>query len=224
MHEFDLNDPDQRNQCAAEYVLGTLGPQQKSRFEALLAVSHDLQSEVEQWREHLDIFNTELPPITPPKSLWPKISAATAPQRSFSFWSWQSLSLLSVIFIMTLGLLFTQTQKEQDVYVYLIHNEQKKPGWMVNTALDQNELIIQTLNPSTPSQSNRYELWLIEAGHEPMTLGFLPLEGEKRITLQQSWKERILNCEVVVTLEGPNGAPSGYEMGPISDRAHWKAI
>lgn len=224
MHEFDLSDPDQRNQCAAEYVLGTLDQQEKIRFEALLAISHDLQAEVEQWREHLDILNSELQPIAPPKTVWPKISDATASKQRLTLYSWRTLSFLSVLFAVALGFFVTQSPRTQDVYVYLINNQQEQPGWMVHTALAQDELVIQTLHPGELPKDQHYELWLTEKGHEPMTLGFLPRQGEKRITIPQSWKSRLLNCEIVVTLEGPKGAPNGYELGPVSDRAHWQPI
>lgn len=224
MHEFNLSDPDQRNQCAAEYVLGTLDKHTKSRFEALLAVSHDLQTEVEQWREYLDILNLELRPVMPPKKTWSKINAATKPKSTFAVGSLQLLSLLSVMFVMILGLYVIQTERTQDVYVHLINNKQEQPGWIVNTALDQNKIIVQALNPVTLPKNQRYELWLIEAGHEPMTLGFLPEEGTRYITVPLSWKSRLLNCEIIVTLEGPTGAPNSHTRGPVSDRAHWQPI
>ncbi|OMH25858.1 anti-sigma factor domain-containing protein [Motiliproteus sp. MSK22-1] len=224
MHEFDLSDPDERNQAAAEYVLGTLDKRAKARFEALMAVSSDAQEEVEQWREHLDVFNTSLEPQAPSPELWKKISAETTPEKGFSFWSWQPIAAFSLVLLVTIGFFFQQGNQPENVYVHLIKNEQQQPGWVVNTALEKNQLIIQSMRPVSMPEDSFYELWFMEEGKEPITLGFLPEDGERRITIPAEWKERLMKFEIVVTMEGPNGAPNGYEMGPVSDKTNWKRI
>ena len=224
MHEFDLSDPDERNQAAAEYVLGTLDKRAKARFEALMAVSSDAQEEVEQWREHLDVFNTSLEPLEPSADLWKQISAETAPKKGFSFWSWQPIAAFSFVLLVTVGFFFQQGGQPENVYVHLIKNEQQQPGWVVNTALEQNQLIIQSMRPVSMPDNAFYELWFMEEGAEPITLGFLPANGERRITIPAEWKDRLMKFEIVVTMEGPNGAPNGYEMGPVSDKTNWKRI
>ena len=76
MHDtFDLSDPEARELAAGEYVLGTLDRDQRAEVEALLAVSTDLQRSVDAWREHLQIFNQQLEPVTPPGHLWSGIVA-----------------------------------------------------------------------------------------------------------------------------------------------------
>ena len=62
----------------------------------------------------------------------------------------------------------------------------------------------------------------MEEGYEPMSLGFLPASGTKIIPFEPSWAERLLDCEIVVTMEGPKGAPDGYNMGPVSDKTKSK--
>jgi len=57
-----------------------------------------------------------------------------------------------------------------------------------------------------------------------MSLGFLPASGKKIIPFEKSWADRVLDCEILVTMEGPKGAPNGYDMGPISDQAKWKQV
>lgn len=224
MYEFDLSDPDERNQAAAEYVLGTLDRAEKAHFEALLAVSHDVQEEVEQWREYLDVFNTSLEPAEPPASVWKQIRAETSPKRGFSLRSWQPLAALSLVMMLSVGLFFKLGQQPENVYVHLIQNEQQQPGWIMNTALEDNQLIIQSLRPVAMPDNTFYELWLVEEGHEPFSLGFLPASGQRRIPFAPQWKDRLMNCEIIVTIEGPEGAPSGYQMGPVSDKVQWKRL
>ena len=224
MHEFDLSDPDERNQAAAEYVLGTLEKSQKARFEALMAVSSDAQDEVEQWREHLDVFNTSLPPIAPPAELWKKISSETAPKKRFSLWSWQPLAAFSLVLVLSVGLFFQQANEPHNVYVNLIKNEQHQPGWVMNTAMEHGQIVIQSVRHVEMPDNSFYELWLMAEGEEPITLGFLPATGERRITIPPEWKDKLMDFEIVVTMEGPQGAPDGYQMGPVSDKARWKQL
>lgn len=225
MHEFDLTDPDQRNEAAAEYVLGTMERDEKARFESLLAVSRDLQQEVEQWREHLDVFNRNLEPVEPPKELWKAIEQQTAPKKSgFLGLNWGWAAAFCLMLALSGGLLTNQWQQSsqlQDHYVYLIKNDQQKPGWMVNTSFENNQIVVQNLRPVSMPADQFYELWLMPEGEEPISLGFLPSEGEMRIPVKAEWRERLLHCELVVTMEGPQGAPNGYDMGPVSDKANW---
>jgi anti-sigma-K factor RskA len=225
MHEFDLSDPDERNQAAAEYVLGTLERDEKARFEALLAVSADAQREVEQWREHLDAFNTSLEPVEPPADLWKQISAETKPEKSgFSWWSWQPLAAMSLVLVMAVGLVFQFNQQPDNVYVYLIKNEQQQPGWMMNTSLEDNQLVVESLRHVEMPANTFYEAWLMIKDREPVSLGFLPEKGTKRIKIDPSWMPDMMDTEIVVTMEGPKGAPSGWDMGPVSDKANWRRM
>ncbi|MCJ8338565.1 MAG: hypothetical protein MJK10_08850 [Pseudomonadales bacterium] len=226
MHEFDLSDIDQRNQAAAEYALGCLSPSEKARVEALLAVSHDLQLEVEQWREHLDVMNTSLTPVAPPASVWKTINRRTK-VTSASIWSWQSLAGFSLALMLSVGLFLQWPQPAnvaQNAWVPLIVNAQQEPGWVINTSMQKRQLVIESKYPVAMPENTYYELWLMEEGHEPMSLGFLPASGTKIIPFEPSWAERLLNCEIVVTMEGPKGAPDGYNMGPVSDKTKWKRV
>ncbi|OUS27451.1 hypothetical protein A9R01_14295 ['Osedax' symbiont bacterium Rs2_46_30_T18] len=226
MHEFDLSDIDQRNQAAAEYALGCLSQSEKARVEALMAVSHDLQQEVEQWREYLDVLNTSLAPVRPPASVWKVINKRTKVS-SGSVWSWQSLFGFSLALMLSVGLFLQWPQPTnvvQNAWVPLIANAQQEPGWVINTSMQKRQLVIESKHPVAMPENTFYELWLMEEGHEPMSLGFLPATGTKVIPFEPSWAERLLNCEIVVTMEGPKGAPDGYNMGPVSDKTKWKRI
>jgi len=225
MHEYDLSDVEQRNQAAAEYALGSLCAAEKARVEALMVVSHDLQLEVEQWREHLDVFNQELTPVKPPARVWKQISNST--KEAKSIWSWQSLAGFSLALMLSVGLLLQWPQpqyKEANAWVPLIVNDKQKPGWVMNTSMKNQQLVIESKHPVAMPENTYYEIWLMEEGHEPMSLGFLPASGKKVIPFEKSWAQRVLDCEIVVTMEGPKGAPDGYNMGPVSDKAKWKSV
>lgn len=225
MHEYDLSDIEQRNQAAAEYALGCLSPGEKAKVEALMAVSHDLQAEVEHWRELLDVFNSDLKPVKPSANVWKNIDSRT--KQSKSIWSWKALAGFSFALMLSVGLFFQWPQTvdvEKSAWVPLIVNDKKEPGWVMNASMNSKEITIESKYPVTMPNDTYYELWLMEDGHEPMSLGFLPESGKKVIPFAKAWADRLLNCEVVVTMEGPKGAPDGYNMGPVSDKAKWKRV
>jgi anti-sigma-K factor RskA len=222
MHGYDLSDVEQRNQAAAEYVLGILTAQDKARVEALMAVSHDMQKEIESWREHLDVFNRNLKPIAPPTNIWKNINKETKPEKEV--WSWRSLAGFSLALMLSVGI-FLQWPQDGKIYsVPLIANENQQPGWVMNTSMSKKQLVVESQYPVDMPENTYYELWLMEKGHEPMSLGFLPASGKKVIPFEKSWADRILDCEILVTMEGPKGAPNGYSMGPVSDTAKWKQV
>jgi anti-sigma-K factor RskA len=225
MHEYDLSDIEQRNQAAADYALGCLELNEKAKVEALLAVSHDLQKEVEQWREYLDILNTSLAPVKPPSRVWKKINAST--KTSTSVWSWQTLAGFSLALMLSFGLYLQYPQTSvvsKNVWVPLIVNEEKAPGWIMNTSMKNQQLVVESKRHVSMPADTFYEIWLMEKGYEPMSLGFLPASGKRVIPFSKPWSDRLLNCEVVITMEGPKGATNGFSMGPVSDKVNWKNV
>jgi anti-sigma-K factor RskA len=222
MHEYDLSDIEQRSQAAAEYALGSLDNADKARVEALMAVSHDLQAEIEQWREYLDVLNTDLTPVKPPASVWKEIDART--KTSSSVWSWKALAGFSFALMLSVGLFFQWPQDKPSAWVPLINNAQQEPGWVMNVSMKNQQVVVESQYPVSMPGDSVYEIWLMSDGHEPMSLGFLPESGKRIIPFAKNWADRILNCEVVVTMEGPKGAPDGSNMGPVSDKANWKKV
>ncbi|MEH6444177.1 MAG: anti-sigma factor [Oceanospirillaceae bacterium] len=225
MHEYDLSDVEQRNQAAAEYALGSLSAGEKTKIEALMAVSHDLQAEVEQWREYLDVFNTDLEPVKPPASVWKKVESRT--KVSTSIWSWRSLAGFSMALVLSVGLFLQWPQQaavKSSAWVPLVSNEKQEPGWVMNASMKNQQIVIESKYPVAMPNDSYYEIWLMEDGLEPVSLGFLPASGKRVIPFAKDWADRLLDCEVVVTMEGPKGAPDGYNMGPVSDKANWKGV
>lgn len=222
MHEYDLSDLEQRNQAAGEYVLGCLSPAEKAKLEALMAVSHDLQVEVQHWRECLDVFNTDLAPVKPPASVWKNISASTKVSRSI--WSLKSFVGFSFAVMLSIGLFLQWPQDQTTAWVPLIKNAQQEPGWVMNISMKKQQLVVESQYPVIMPADSVYEIWLMSDAHEPMSLGFLPASGKRVIPFAKAWADLILTCVVVITMEGLEGAPDGNNMGPVSDKANWKSV
>ena len=227
MSEWNLSDPDDRNEAAAEYVLGLLSSAEKARFEALLKVSHEAQQDVRNWQEHLNVLNDSLTPEAPTAKVWKNISRETKPE---SFWSnlrfWQGASVsMALAVILSLALWFQQGSApgtNMD-YVYVVQAG-GQTEWIVNASLNRDKVFVEAVQPVTLPDGKVCELWLMVAGREPVSLGILPKMGVNEVPINPEWREALRSSPLVITLEKPAGAPNGYEMGPVMNQGQWTPV
>lgn len=66
----------EREQLAAEYVLGTLGAPERAELEERAESDAALRGLVEAWQLRLAPLDETTPPVEPPPELWPRIEAA----------------------------------------------------------------------------------------------------------------------------------------------------
>lgn len=222
MHEpWDLSDPDERDLAAGEYALGTLDAEQRVAFEALLAVSPELQGQVARWREHLQILNDRLEPVAPPAALWPRI-AQTAGLVARPWLErlglWRSLTAACATLALAFGVLWYQAPGDGAApgsAVYVVLDEARVPGWIIS-ASEQGELTVQAVQPSQVGEEQTGELWLIADG-TPVSLGLLPGRGRRTLSPRQDLRERLMTADLAVSVEPKGGAPQGRPTGPIID-------
>ncbi|MBH1987075.1 MAG: RNA polymerase subunit sigma-70, partial [Burkholderiales bacterium] len=69
---MNLQDPQERTANAGEYVLGTLGAEEKRTMDAALATDTALRGEVYAWQDRLLGLTRRLPPVAVPPGLWPR--------------------------------------------------------------------------------------------------------------------------------------------------------
>lgn len=228
MSDWDLSQPGERHLAAGEYALGALDADQKARFEALLAVSHDLQNDVATWQEHLQLFNERLDPRTPPAEVWKRISAATG-TTSTPWWRslavWRSASIGFATLALALGLLWVQpigTDATEESAVFVVQDESRTPGWIIS-ATAEGRLVVQAVQPSQIGNEQTGELWLIADG-TPISLGLLPNSGRHSLTPSPELRAQLLNADLAVTVEPEGGAPQGQPTGPVIDHGRLTPI
>lgn len=230
MHEsFDLSDPELREIAAGEYALGTLTRDERTAFESLLSVSHDVQRDVERWREHLNVFNEQLTPIAPPASVWKGIAEATGTARQpwwrrLGLWQGMTATAFSVALAITLTFSLGQNESMESDYVFVVSNPDSSPGWIVN-ASHSGEMMVQAVSPNAPAPGKVCELWLMtKDGEKPMSLGILPHSGSMKVEVPKEYLAAFPDSDLVITLENPGGAPSGKQMGPTLKKGQFTAV
>ncbi|KXS39362.1 anti-sigma factor [Modicisalibacter sp. 'Wilcox'] len=223
MHDpWDLSDPDERDLAAGEYVLGTLDSRQQAHFEALLAVSPELQRQVADWREHLQVFNTPLEPVAPPDALWPRIvrTLGLTPRpwwRRLSVWRSLSAGLaLSTLILGTLLLVRPAPSGMPGDAVYVVLDDNRVPGWIIYAESD-GELMAQAVQPTDMPDGMAGELWMMKDG-QPVSLGMLPGRGEARMRMPASLRPMMHHADFAVSIEPASGAPQGRPTGRVIDQ------
>jgi anti-sigma-K factor RskA len=74
----DQNGKDDADVRAAEYVLGTLDPDEREQAQSQLATDADFAGLVQKWERRLGELNVLVAPVEPPPETWDKVKALVA--------------------------------------------------------------------------------------------------------------------------------------------------
>ncbi|WP_083941361.1 anti-sigma factor [Salinicola socius] len=221
MHDtFSLSDPEARDLAAGEYVLGTLDRDQCAEFEALLAVSSDLQRSVDAWREHLQLLNQQLEAVSPPSRLWADIASRlglrTGLIHRLGFWrAFSGFATAAALALATIALAPREPPMMPGEYVFVINQPSGQPGWILNATLD-GKMMVQAVAPGPMPSGKGGELWMMENG-TPISLGMLPIHGQATMQLPAKMLGLMKTADFAVSMEPSAGAPGGKPSGPVID-------
>ncbi|MBB3140847.1 anti-sigma factor [Halomonas organivorans] len=215
--QWDLSRPDERHLAAGEYALGVMSADERARFEALLAVSHDVQRDLADWRERLQLFNEQLDPVTPPDSVWRAIAERTGAARWRSLALWRALAGGFAVLAMAFSLLWLapSAPSPDEAAVYVVLDESRNPDWIIS-ATEEGALRVRAVQPHRVGADQTGELWLVADG-TPISLGLLPERGTRLLRPDAALRERLMTADLAVSVEPEGGAPEGKPSGPIID-------
>jgi anti-sigma-K factor RskA len=217
-------DPDERDQLAAEYVLGTLEAHMAAEVARALPNDLALAASVARWEERLAPLLRLAPPEAPPPDLWSRIEAALDPrpaapaaaaarpwwQRLADPWRLGAIGATAVAAGLAAVVLLRPAPAPQYMTVLLTNQEQ--PAWLVQA--DQEAIRLSSLNTRPPPPDRVLELWALPQGATaPTSLGLIPPDG--RITVRPSTIRPQPGMLIEITLEPPGGSPIGRPTGPI---------
>lgn len=227
-----------REDLAAGLALGTLDADERAEAERLARMDADFAAEVDAWQMRLAPLAEAVPPLTPPTDLWQRIEQGlpaktepvTAPmasrrselellRRKLSFWRYSAISGLAAALLLAVlwfaGTVWPGT--DTDRYVALLNGQKGEPGFLVTIDAANAKLLLHSLGAAAP-KAKAYELWLMkDDGSVPLTLGMI--KPGQYVTLHMTEEMPAADWDrgpkLAVSLEPPEGAPSGRSMGPI---------
>jgi len=216
---------------AAEYVVGALSAAERRDVAARIDRDAAFARLVERWEINLSPMQDGFSPVVPPASvkravderLFAAAPAATAAAGSGSrFWNslavWRSLAAAAVLAFAVLAagpylvevpapeagrLVASLAPRESDVHYFVVY--------------DARTADIGLSHVTGERQSGRdFELWVIENGQSPASLGVIPAGSTVHLAVDRALREKIEQGAVfAISLEPQGGSPTGQPTGPV---------
>lgn len=220
--------PEQLDELASEYVLGTLSAELRSEVQQRLRDDVGLRTAIDTWERRLLGLTELAEPQTPSPHLWPRIersvNARNRPPtpsavQSLSWWNllplWRGLAAAGLAATVLLGgLMLTQTTVKPTYLVVLVAPQDKAPGWVIQ-ASNPREIQLIPLGVVEVPADKALEFWTKAEGWQgPVSLGLVK-PGQTLSVPLDKLPPLEPNQLFELTLENPNGSPIGKPTGPI---------
>ncbi|MDR2308201.1 MAG: anti-sigma factor [Paucimonas sp.] len=217
---------EERDQLIAEYVLGVLSAKERAQVEAMAAQDHDARAAIAAWQSHFACWLDELPEASPPEHVWQAIEAQLFPVsgqqlrerrawwRGLGFWRWTSAALAAGLVASVITLL----QPSHPTPPAMLARLEQSDGNTLFAATVQaggtRVLFIPTR--TTSWQYRSAQAWLIGGDGTAHSLGLLPANVATALAVPSELAGVLTDGAVLaVSLEPPNGSPTGLPTGPV---------
>lgn len=220
--------PEELDELASEYVLGTLSAELRGEVQRRLPNEPMLQAAVDAWEHRLLGLTDLAPPHTPSSHLWQRIERSVNdlsprslanPLPSLSWWNllplWRGLAGAGLAASLLLGaLLLTQATVKPSYLVVLVAPQDKAPGWVIQASNTRDIQLIPLGVVEVPADK-ALEFWTKADGWQgPVSLGLVK-SGQTLSVPLDKLPPLQPNQLFELTLEGENGSPIGKPTGPI---------
>lgn len=199
----DFNDPDL---LAAEYVLGNLDLAQRAQVESRASRDPAFAAQILAWQNRLSGLNDDYDEVTAP-NLMPAIEARLFPQAPRKSWR-QALIGFGFAATAAIAVAVVMLQPVPPTMTASLGADASPLHYSAAIAGDQ--LILTRTAGTDADPSKDYELWIIPPNQDPISLGIL--QGDS-ITLPAP--KALTGYVLAVTLEPKGGGPDGKPTGPI---------
>ena len=218
-----------RDEDAAEYVLGTLGPTEREAFARDMAADIGLARAVRAWEGRLAPLASGLPEVAPSAALWDRIAAGIggpargevvalaafeALRRSRTRWrvlatgaGALAASLLAALLLPRFG-----PTPDRSALLAVVNRSGELPALIVRVDLTGGTVQVRSLAAERPS-GRSLELWSILPGEAPRSLGLVA--GDVTRLVIPAGARAPEGATIAVTLEPAGGAPGGVPTGPV---------
>ncbi|RUT28223.1 anti-sigma factor [Arsenicitalea aurantiaca] len=211
-----------------EYALGLLPAQEAAALARQIAEEPALAAELRFWQSRLSDLDEEFAEVSPPAAVLPAIEKrlfGSAEARG-GLWEslgfWRGLAAAGVaVAVLSLGAhMLRPVPVDPDAFaVQLVAalNAQEGSGVQFVALFDAETGNVRITSLSgEPVPDRDFELWYIEAGSDPVSMGVVPLDARTEIPLGPADRARLTPGTVLaITLEPQGGSPTGDPTGPV---------
>jgi len=216
---------------SGEYVLGILSEEDRRRVEARIASDPKFANQVRRWQTNLADFNDDYRDVKPSPELYNKIEARLFGVEQSrgrtgllgAVWDsvllWRGLTVAALVLAAAIGV--------ADRMTFFLPPPAAKPLVAELTGMDSPISLVATYDFTsgrlsvTPAalrqeQPKSLEVWLIEDGKEPASLGVLPDNGKGDIQITADMRKQFAAGKTIaITVEPFGGSPEGKPTGPV---------
>ncbi|MGK9231437.1 anti-sigma factor [Inquilinus limosus] len=215
----------------AEYVLGTLPPEERAVFERALAADPALRAAVAAWERRLEGLAAQVPPVQPGPQVWAALERAVGPEappataepsvisrlrRSRAVWRASALATGALAaalaaFIVTRG----DIPLRPDSYVAVVNRGGDLPALIVRVDTRAGVVQVRPVRAEVPADRS-LELWFVGAGAPPRSLGLIDATDRQRLAIPEALRGSALaGGTLAVSVEPAGGSPTGSPTGPV---------
>ena len=233
---MNLDDPEDRDVAAAEFVTGTLAGDDRARFEATLATDADLQRAVYAWQDRLVDLARLAPPVEPAPTLWRRIderlvaavptpaSRGATTAANEPLWNrlvtWRAATGAAIAASLVLAVVAfrggSNAVEPADRYLAVLQSPAgKDTGWIVEATAGTGVKLVPVGPAIPPPPGKSLQFWTKPDGaNGPTSLGLVRPGEVVVVPLARlpALGERQL---FEVTLEPEGGSPIGKPTGPV---------
>jgi anti-sigma-K factor RskA len=229
-----MNEHDDIEALAGEYVLGTLDAAERAEVAARREREPALDRAIHRWEADLAPLLDVGEPIAPPAGLFGRIEKrlgllesgdlsaepptnVAALRRKVNLWrsvaAASSALAASLLFVIVWqGMLWPETESR---LVAVLQRDSASPAFLVTVDLPTRTLTVKPLT-GPPSPDKSYELWLVNASlGDPRSLGVISAPLTVSQNLRGYDPAVIEDSAVAISLEPKGGSPTGKVTGPV---------
>ena len=218
-------DPQDIDDYAAEYVLGTLDHRERIEVTVLRASDAAMDAAIRKWETLLAPLNEVSEEVAPSSDLLGKIElrvlSLPAPIRTESpqrgvMRRWLALALVaSLAFLFVTGSKYLDERQERLAphYVALL---QKDEALLFVVSLNDKAHMLNVHTETLAAPDKSYELWLIpKGGASPKPIGVLHDADSQLPMIELPDTTTLTQATLAVSVEPFGGSPSGAPTGPV---------
>ena len=237
-----MTDDEERERLAAEFVIGTLEPEEREAVAQRRAQDPALDRAIAAWEERLSPWLDEYAPEAAPEGLKERVLAAISDEKSEAPASmptppsaetkqadgeiiqlrrevtgWRAAA--GVGFALAAGLAALVILQEPsgpaaDRFVAVFQSDDAQPEFIMSIDLATREILIRPVS-ARPASGKTYQLWIAseELGGAPKSLGLLE-DGSRAVRKSLPYDAALLQKATFgISLEPQGGSPTGRPTG-----------
>ena len=223
-----MNEPEDSDLLAAEYVLGTLDVADRVLAASRIETDPPFGRSVAEWQDRLAPLIETIEPVAPPDHLFDDLLvrlfgtpsavidelALARLKRRVRLWQGTTAGLSAIAAALLAWIaLGDVTSQRPDRFTAVLQQNASAPAMVLDVDVKSRRLTVTSLATATPAGKS-YELWIIDpAIGSPRSLGLIPARSATHELLTPYDPAVITKATYAVTVEPPGGSPTGQPSG-----------